>query len=288
MSSDIFEDWLIPIKEFAELVGMTPEALRHYDRKGLFHPAKRGKKGENKDYRYYAPPQITVVKMFRVLAEIGLPLNTIGELARDRTPEKLIKLLSKQKRILEDEIDFLKECLSVISVFLELLNEGISATENELHVKKMPEMRIILGGTNDFDGSVGFYREFTRFCTAPQEPKLNLSYPIGGYFESMDVFMAKPSQPTRFFSLDPNGNDKVQEALYLTGYTRGYYGQTNDLPERMAAFAKKNGLVFAGPVYNIYLFDELSVAEPERYLLRASALVKETRRAPSRRPLKHL
>jgi len=103
----------------------------------------------------------------------------------------------------------------------------------------------------------------------------------------MKSFMGAPSQPMRFFSLDPKGNDKKEAGLYLTGYTRGYYGQTNDLPERMEAFAKKNGLIFTGPVYNTYLFDDISVVEPEEYLLQASALVEETRRVPSRRPKRH-
>jgi effector-binding domain-containing protein len=52
----------------------------------------------------------------------------------------------------------------------------------------------------------------------------------------------------------------------------------------MAAFAKKNGLLFTGPVYNAYLFDEISLVDPERYLLQISASVTETRRVPSRRP----
>jgi effector-binding domain-containing protein len=52
----------------------------------------------------------------------------------------------------------------------------------------------------------------------------------------------------------------------------------------MAAFAKKNGLVFSGPVYNVYLFDEISVIDPEQYLLQVSASVMETSRVFTRRP----
>ena len=42
---------------------------------------------------------------------------------------------------------------------------------------------------------------------------------------------------------------KKVAGLYLTGYTRGYYGHVNDLPERMSAFAEKHDLVFTRPVY---------------------------------------
>ena len=285
MDDKIYDKDFLTVKEFAELVGMTAESLRHYDRKGVFQPAKHGIEFENK-YRYYSPTQITTVKMIRVLTDIGVPLDIIKDLAKMRTPEKLMKLLSKHKSIVADEIHFLKEVYSVISTFLELLTEGVSATETEIFVSAMPEKRIILGETTDFSGSTGFYREFIKFCDVLYEPILNLAYPVGGYFESMDAFLDKPSQPTRFFSLNPSGKDIKTAGLYLIGYTRGYYGQTNDLPKRMAAFAKKNGLVFNGPVYNTYLFDEMSITDTEQYLLQVSASVKETRRVSSRRPVR--
>ena len=271
------------IKDFADFVGMTVSALRHYDKKGVFVPAKIGKEFEN-NYRYYSPLQITTVKLIRVLAEIGVPLNTIKELATSRSPEKALKLLSKNKDSIADELRFLQEMHSVISTFMDLLTEGISVMEAEISVHEIPEKRIILGDANDFTGESGFIRAFTSFCGAPHIPKLNMSYPVGGYWDSMAAFLDEPSRPMRFFSLDPKGHEMKAAGLYLIGYTRGYYGQTNDLPDRMVAFAKKNGLVFTGPVYNHYLFDEISIPDPKQYLLQASASVMETRRVTSRRP----
>ena len=285
MDNSIYDKDFLSIKEFAELVGMTAEALRHYDRKKVFQPAKYGTEFKNK-YRRYDPTQITAIKMILVLTEIGVHLDTIRELANDRTPEKLMKLFSKHQRIVADELHFLQGVFSVISIFLELLTDGMSATEEEIFVSEMSEKRIILGDDNDFSGSVRFYREFIRFCNGLHEPALNLAFPVGGYFESMGEFLDNPSQPTKFFSLNPKGNEKKAAGLYLSGYTRGYYGNTNDLPQRMAAFAKKNGLVFTGPVYNLYLLDEMSIVDPEQYLLQVSASVRETRRVPSRRPVR--
>jgi len=278
----INKDYL-SINEFAKFVGMTAVALRHYDKTGVFVPAKRGVDFENK-YRFYSPTQIIVVRMIRVLTEIGVPLKEIKELNETRTPEKIIKLLSRNKEKVSDEIRYLQDVLSVMSMFFDLISEGMSVTETEISVSEMPEKRIILGDRNDFSGTTEFYGEFIRFCNLPHDPKINPSYPIGGYWESMAAWLDEPSLPMRFFSIDPKGNDKRAAGLYLNGYTRGYYGQANDLPQRMAAFAKKNGLVFTGAVYNIYLFDEISISDPEQYLLQVSASVTETRRVPSRRP----
>ena len=285
--SDINKDEdFMHIKEFAEFVGISESALRHYDKTGVFPSAKHGIELENK-YRYYSPLQITTVKMIRVLAVIGVPLNEIKELTLNRSPEKMLKLLSRNKDIIADEVRFLQNTISVIETFLMLLAEGISITETEITVSEMPEQRIILGDIADYAGEIGSIEEFTRFCGAKHIPKLNMSYPVGGYWDSMDAFLDELSRPMRFYSIDPQGHERKEAGLYLIDYTRGYYGQTNDLPERMAAFAKKNGLVFTGPVYNQYLFDEISIVDPDQYLLQASASVMETRRISFRRPSRH-
>jgi effector-binding domain-containing protein len=103
----------------------------------------------------------------------------------------------------------------------------------------------------------------------------------------MDEFLHQPSKPTRFFSIDPKGRQKKPAGLYLVGYTRGYYGQTGDLPQRMADYAMTNGLAFSGPVYNIYLSAEISEDDPDNYLLQVSASVSEPRRLPQTRPRPH-
>ena len=288
MSDDMSMDKdFLTIGEFAEIVGMSPDTLRRLDKSGVFRAAKRGVEFEN-EYRLYAPPQIIIAKMIRVLTEISVLRDVIKGLAHSRNPLQVVKLLTAQSRKVADELSFLQEADSVNGIFRELISEGLSATENELFISERPERKIILGNINDFEGSTSFYGPFRRFCTEAHEPKPNLSYPVGGYFESMEAFLHEPSQPTRFFSLDPKGYDAILEGLYLTGYTRGYYGQTNGLPERMAAFASKNGLIFSGSVYNIYLFDELSESDPDKYLLRVTASVKETRRVPSRRPIRQI
>jgi DNA-binding transcriptional MerR regulator len=148
-------DEYLSIGEFARIVGITPHSLRKYDNKGIFSPAARGNSLEN-DYRYYAPMQITTVKMIRVLTKIGVPLNTIREMTRSRTPEKLIKLLRKQKEDLAGEIRFLREAHSVIATFLSFMTEGLLVDESEIFVREGPERQIVLGEANEYEYGEGF------------------------------------------------------------------------------------------------------------------------------------
>ena len=266
----------LSIKEFAKLVKMTVSTLRYYDKMDAFNPSIRGD-GLKNNYRYYSPTQVMVVRMIRILTEIGVPVRTIAGLKNGRTPEKLLQVLKHYSNNVQSEIHFLQDVHSVIRTFTGLLIEGLSIEETEISVAKMSEKKLIMGELNEYKDSVGFIREFSHFCNSLHEPKLNMSYPIGGYWTDMALFLNDPSRPMRFFSIDPSGHEKKDAGLYLVGYTRGYYGQTNDLPDKMAAFAAQNELIINGPVYNIYLFNELSITDPDKYLLQVSIPVVETR-----------
>jgi DNA-binding transcriptional MerR regulator len=263
-------DWL-SIGTFSKIVGISSSALRYYDEIGLFRPAFYGD-GETNKHRYYAPAQITSVKILRVLTELGLPIKVISNMMRERDPKKILRLLNEQKHVLSAEINRLREACSILDVFTGLLHESLAADKNDLSVQYMDGIPIVVGNVNEFfDGEESFYGAFLRFCKQKRTPSLNLCYPIGSIFDTMDTFAYARSQPTRFFSVDPIGKDKKEEGLYLVGYTNGYYGDAeDDLPERMFAYAKEKRLALKYPVYNLYLTDEVSETDPRNYLLQVS------------------
>lgn len=267
---------MFTIKEFSKHVGISPSALRHYDAIGAFVAAERGD-GSKNSYRFYSPRQITTAKMIRVLREIDVPLDEIIELNETRTPEKVLKVLNKYGNNISERVSLLQETLSVIGVITGLLNEAISANESEIIIKDLPKRQILLGERADYTGETGFMREYLQFCESYHITKLNMSFPIGGYWDDFQAFLNESTRPERFFSLDPNGKTTWEGGLSLIGYTRGYYGQTNDLPERMEAFANKHDLLFCGPVYNLYVADEISVANSDDYLLQMTVPVSISR-----------
>ncbi len=215
--------------------------------------------------------------MPRVLADMGISLDVIKELNRSRTPLDIIRLIRRYKHDIVGRMRNLRESYSLMDAYRDLLIEAISITETAIEVIEMPMKRIVMGAVNHYGGR-SFIDAYTQFCRTDPKSGLYASYPIGGYFDSMEIFLREPSRPTHFFSLYPNGHERMEKGLYLTGYTRGYYGQTNDLPRRLEMYAKKNGLTFIGPVYGLYLTDEISEIDPERYLLRVSVPVMEKRR----------
>ena len=284
----------LSVKEFSKLSGIEQTTLRYWDDIGLFSPAKRDP--EN-NYRYYSPQQIIAVNFITVLSDLNIPLKVIGELERERTPERIVSLIESQERLLDMEMRRLREAYSIIHTRRELINYGIRLAdgfyevdgaridgsgkpdggnwidETEVAVLDREERSYILGPRNVWTEEGAFYEPFVNFCSAADDLRMNLNFPIGGYHDSMDSFVTAPGSPDYFISLDPTGNRKRAAGKYVVGFCRGYYGKFGDLAEKMAAFIEKKKLRVGGPVYTMYLLDEVCMRDSEEYLVQVIVAV---------------
>ena len=150
----------------------------------------------------------------------------------------------------------------------------LTAENERVSITYMEGESFSLGPPNDYSDGDTFYNAFQRYCRDFEKKGGNLHYPIGGWWHDMDDFLKNPVRPSRFFSIDPDGEEYKKAGRYLVGYNRGFYGEIGDLPERMLAFARENNLALAGPMFNIFLLDEVSVQDPSNYLMQASILLK--------------
>jgi DNA-binding transcriptional MerR regulator len=252
----------LSIKEFADLTGLSEPTLRYYDKIGLFSPELRG---ENR-YRYYSPHQVITVELIKVLIKVGVSLSAIKEMKTNQTPQSVLALLAKQEQKLNSQLRELQTAYSIIHTYRGNIQAGIMASEHEICIRELDETRLALGPTADFSRAATFYGPFLEFCRLARENQIDLHYPIGGYYEDISVFLHTPAQPTRFFSLDPHGPDQRETGPYLVAYNRGYYGDFGDLPQKLWARARADGLSFRGPLYVNYLLDEISTIDPRQYL----------------------
>ena len=261
---------LLTIKEFSARTGIKDTTLRHYDDIKLFQPIMRGANG----YRYYSAQQTIAINLINVLSSLNIPLKTISEMQKKRTPKLMLELLHEQELELNRELFRLQQAYAVIHTYTEMLQKGLLADESAISYQHMGAVTIELGPPTDFSSGY-FYDSFFAFMKQMADRKMDAAYPVGGYYESMDAFLSAPGRPSRFFSLAPTGRDTKSAGEYLVGYTRGYYGSLSDLPKRLTGYAQEQKLVFAGPVYEMYLHDEISVMDYNNYLIQVSAPVKQ-------------
>jgi len=264
-------DSLMSIKQFSEICGLEQSTLRYWDDIGLFRPAYRN--AEN-SYRYYAPEQVVQVNFIKVLSNLNIPLKVIANVGEKRTPETILKLMEQQESRLDTELNRLHEAYSTIHTLRNTIQQGINAPDaDHISVQALGALPIAFGSENKNQEGQNFHQAFMQYSRHAKEIRTGLSKPIGGWFESMQRFVENPSLPSRFFSVDPRGGDQRAPGKYLVGYTQGYYGYQGDTPLRMAEYAREHRIVPRGPVYVIYLLDEISVKDPSNYLAQICAAI---------------
>ena len=261
---------LLSIEKFSALIGIKQSKLRYYDKVQLFQPMHRGKNG----YRYYAAPQTVAFNFFNVMHSLKIPIKKIFGLKKERTPNQILELMEKHELELNSELQRLQQAYALIHTYCMMIREGLAADEQSIDCRWMDAVPIELGPVNDFSSGY-LYNSFFKFIGEITERNIDPASPAGGFYENMDAFVRAPGQPTRYFSNVPAGRDTKKAGEYLVGYTRGYYGKLGDLPQRMQEYAKEHKYAFTGPVYEIYLLDEIVVVDPNQYLIQVSAPVKK-------------
>jgi DNA-binding transcriptional MerR regulator/effector-binding domain-containing protein len=256
------ESSLLSIRDFSDFTGVNQSTLRYYDEIGLLPAAWRG---EN-NYRYYTPFQIIKLNYINVLIELGIPLSAIKEMDQVRTPENVTDLLSRQEVKLDRRLDELRSAYSIIHTYRNNIQHGLMARDGLIRIEELDEKHYVLGGVNNFIDGDTFYNEFIRFCKSADENRINLRYPVGGFHDSFSAFTEASGRPSRYFSLDPIGNNVQPGGKYLVAYKQGFYGEFGDVAQRMTDCAEELELIFTGPVFVVYLLDEISMTEPEQYL----------------------
>ena len=261
---------LFSIKEFSKITGVETSTLRYWDEIGLFSPLKRD---PDNNYRYYSLVQIIALHFVTVLTDLDIPLRTVADLRHDRDPEKFLKLMDKQEKMMDMEMQELRHRYSIIHARRELINYGMKVDDRQIDVMKREDKHMILWPKNEYSEGETFIHPLASFIKSKENFNVNLSFPVGGYHESFETFKAGPGKPDNFISIDPVGNHLRKEGEYLIGFARGFYGDLGDLPERMQAYAAENNLKITGPVYTMYLHDEVCVKDTTQFLAQACVAV---------------
>jgi DNA-binding transcriptional MerR regulator len=270
--NDLHDNELLSIQQFSKLTGIKGSTLRYYDDLGLFSPADRG----DNNYRYYKPQQLITINAIELLHDLDMPIKQICEIEKYRSPQTVLNALLKKEQELQNQLLYMQKSYDVIKTLTGLIKEGLNINENEIYQISLDEMPMIIGPDNEFKGSDNFYDAFVNFCAEANSYNIDLRYPVGGLYESMEAYTEWPQRPAQFFSYNPNGSDVREAGNYLVAYARGYYGQMGNVKDRILAYAEEHGLNFIGPVTVVYIHDEICIKEHDRYLAEIQVRVEKS------------
>jgi len=220
----------------------------------------------------FDPQQIPQIYMVKTLRELGLSTEELKEYGQGRTKESTARMLNEYTEQLTGAIAVLQDKLDIISSHNALLEEGLTAKPG-IELRTLAEQPIRCS-TLKTHSTKKKTTEFLWHACGDIRHNGNAGCPMGLAYNEFSDLLENPSQPAKLVSYDPNGPEIRPAGEYLVGTIRSYYGEKHNLPQRMATYAKKNGLEIYGPTYTVYLLDAVSVAKKDEYLLQISVAVK--------------
>ena len=124
------------IREVTAITGITVNALRYYDSKGLLHPTVRNSEGR-KEW-LYDDEAIRRAKRILLLRRIGIPVESIALVIEkaDRMDEAILR---SRLRELQEEREMIDEQISVTSMLLLIDELPSDAEVREVLLDKMFE-----------------------------------------------------------------------------------------------------------------------------------------------------
>ena len=263
----------LTVDRFARFSRTTKATLIHYDRLGLLTPVSRG----SNNYRYYSAGQLAVVNVIRTLQQLGMTLEEIKSHKDNMTPESMKELFETQGAKIDQKIEGWVRAQKLLSTLTQTVNSVLNIDEDSLEILFSPAEAIILGnlndysrGRNDYDALLSFYRDMQ-----DKYPNLDLNYPVWGVFFENRIKHGDWVWPDRFYFYNPEGRDRRPAAYYAVGYTRGGYGQSGDLYERLIEYIDRQGYEICGDAYEEYPLNEVFVIDAANYLMRVMITVRE-------------
>jgi DNA-binding transcriptional MerR regulator len=277
----------LTISELARLTRTTRDTLLFYDKIGLLAPESRGAN----HYRYYSEKELLKVNFIRTFRSLGVSLKEIKRLLENRTPESVLASLLEQMAVIKRRQARLKQTYLLLETYHDIIEYTLDLDEDAIVLRWCEEEAILVAPRNDYthgrllwDNILDSYRFFQGIVSS-----LEMNYPVWSIYEKESVEDECWRFPDHFYMSDPHGgvgrkvsrlrapsaghtSDKIfarrEAGWYAIGYARGKYGGSPGLFKRLLAFIEEKGLSVAGRSYVDYLLNEISVKNPDEYLIK--------------------
>lgn len=265
---------LLSISVFSKMVEVPRKTLIYYDQIGLFKPAWVADNG----YRYYHRSQLDTMGVIYILKELGMSLEEISEFLGNRSPVSTLELLRKQAKTIELQISKLKQAQQMIIRRAENIELAMTVNITEINVIWQAKTPILLS-CYAYTSKQQFLEElWNDFQLRLQREHAPLGYPIGIIIPREDLLKRdgdKVSHMYSYMSTRSHKQEYMPEGFYLVSYSKANYGDTDKIYPRIFDYIEKNNYAIIGDAYEEYLQDEVSLQNPEEYLVKVMVHIKD-------------
>mgnify|MGYP000888369172 CR=1 FL=1 len=145
------------IGDIAKLMGLTPEAIRYYEKMGIICPIKAHDSG----YRYYDVWDIHVLVRARVYRQYGFSMSETVDLISKYEPADIVSSLSAEEEDLQETIIWNLNLLQQLREMQQIINDAVSSI-GKYYIQLRPAMYFLKtqDGYELIDSRLELYRDW--------------------------------------------------------------------------------------------------------------------------------
>ncbi|MEF9952442.1 MAG: MerR family transcriptional regulator [Clostridium sp.] len=262
---------MLKIGDFSKLSRISVRMLRHYDEIGLLCPDHVD---ESSGYRYYHENKLITANRIQSLKDMGFGLKTISSIISSySSKEDLVNYISHKSIEVSEEIEGLKNQLTLIQTTLNRLREDNDLMKYNVTLKEIPNrfvasVRKVIPTYMD-EGSL-WQTMFGETSSTPLKID-NPCYSIAIFHDkeykenNVDVeiqMCVKGSYPdTENVKFKSVNSINVASVMF-----KGGYNLIGDVNIAIANWISDNNYKFNGPMFNIYHIGPSNESNPDNFL----------------------
>lgn len=266
------------IGEMAKLNKISTQTLRHYDRIGLFSPTYVDVKT---GYRYYTLNQFQTLQTINYLKFIGLSLDSIKGVLKEKNIVNILEQLESQKQVVENKLDDLVKVK-------ENLDFKTNMIKSYLEVVDYSEVWI-----EDIDPFYVFSRRVNSPLDLDEDFIIEMNKLVDQYFDDLFIYTGDIGVTVGmdniekdeftifkdvFYATNNKSNPKckiIERGLCVRALHKGSFSKTFETYKKMKAYAKKSGYEIVGDSVELAIVDIMVVDNEDDLLLDISIPVRK-------------
>ena len=274
------------IGQLSEICGIPKGTLRFYEKKGLLVPSKRN---ENNNYRYYSEQDVMDSIIIKDLQKKGMNITQMKAIIEHKDllsmHDKLkgvIVSLEKERKLLEEKIEYAKSKHSSIKNCLELYSEIKESKQKFTIENREPSYVVFTKYKSKIKATKLFWNRFIELTNLSEKLNLEIKGPFSAIFHDAfySQFYYEEGELEVFYPISKpeKEHDNIK---YMKGFKEvstifiGRYQDLLPVYNELIQFIEGNNLIIIGPSFEEYLCDfSLSVDEKDS-LTKISFPVKE-------------
>lgn len=264
---------LLSTGEFAKLVDVAKHTIIFYDNKGIFKPYHVNKKG----YRKYSVHQVESFSVIKSLRELGMSLDDIHDFLNDRSPQRLVHLLTDEAKKLEKTIDYLIHLKKSMHEKMTVTQKVEDLPFYEVFIEKRESVPLFTTQLALPDDDEDYYQTVAKHYEERDNREIYMSWVEGFLYSKKDILEEKQANAPRLYTpveTEKDANIWRDAGDFLVVSYQEKDSNTYKEAKRLLQYAKEHAIELDDYFYEDLILDQLSVEDTKDYVYTLSIRIK--------------